>query len=41
MVPQALRLCLGTAPTHDELARALTVVADLMRSAPDQPFAVV
>lgn len=41
MVPQALRICLGSPPTRDDLERGLTVVADLMRSAPDQPFAVV
>ncbi len=41
MVPQALRICLGSPATRDDLERGLTVVADLMRSAPDQPFAVV
>lgn len=41
MVPQALRICLGSPATHDDLERGLTVVADLMRSAPDQPFAVI
>lgn len=42
MVPQALRICLGSARTRDELERGLTVIADLLRSPPDrQPFAVV
>jgi len=41
MVPQALRICLGSARTRGDLERGLAVVADLMRSAPDRPFAVV
>lgn len=41
MVPQALRICLGSPGTREGLERGLTVIAELLRSTPEQPFAVV
>lgn len=42
MVPQSLRLCLGSPRTRDELERALDIVADLLDSGPAEArFAVV
>ena len=37
MVPQALRICLGSSQTRDDLERGLSVVADLLRSTPAAP----
>jgi DNA-binding transcriptional MocR family regulator len=42
MVPQSLRICLGSPRTRDELERGLTVIAELLHGTPErQPFAVV
>jgi DNA-binding transcriptional MocR family regulator len=40
-VPRAVRLCLAAARSRDELRRALTIVADLARAAPDFQLAIV
>lgn len=41
MVPQALRICLGSPRSRDELERGLGVIAELLHNAPERPFAVV